>query len=294
MYRIMHTYVWVLGLVFLMALAGGSVYAWNALVPLSSAPESTTVTTFQPREKIIGHSVQGREISAYTFGNGSTRLLFVGGIHGGYEWNSVLLAYRIMDHLEAIPSAVPEELSVTVIPNLNPDGVFKIVGKNEKFKEADIPSGDLSSGRFNANGVDLNRNFDCKWQSKGTWKGQSVSAGVDVFSEPESKAMRDFISELRPAAAVFWHSKAGAVYASECEKGILPVTLDIMQTYADASGYDAVRSFDAYPVTGDAEGWLASIGVPAVSVELRTHESIEWERNVAGVRALFDYFKIGR
>jgi hypothetical protein len=81
------------------------------------------------------------------------------------------------------------------------------------------------------------------------------------------------------------------VYASECEKGILPETLTVMNTYSKASGYPAVSSFDAYPISGDVEGWLASIGIPAITVELKTHETIEWERNLAGVKALLEYYR---
>ena len=33
----------------------------------------------------IGTSVEGRKIEAYSFGDGDTHLLFVGGMHGGYE-----------------------------------------------------------------------------------------------------------------------------------------------------------------------------------------------------------------
>ena len=28
-------------------------------------------------------------------------------------------------------------------------------------------------GRFNANNVDLNRNFDCSWQATSSWRGQN-------------------------------------------------------------------------------------------------------------------------
>ena len=64
-----------------------------------------------------------------------------------------------------------------------------------------------------------------------------------------------------------------------------------MNAYSRASGYPAVKSFDAYETSGDAEGWLASIGIPTVAVELKTHETIEWEQNLAGVMALFEYYK---
>jgi hypothetical protein len=250
------------------------------------------VESNKPKYTVIGTSVQGRAIQAYTYGHGETQLMFVGGVHGGYEWNSVILAYDFMDYLETNPAAIPRNLAITVIPAANPDGVYKVVGKEGRFTVADMPAKkDESPGRFNANGVDLNRNFDCKWQPKGTWKSRIVSAGTAPFSEPESRAIRDFVLENHPVAAIFWHSQANAVYASECKNGILPQTLEIMKVYADASGYPEVKSFSSYAITGDAEGWLASIGIPAITVELKTHATIEWDRNLSGIKALFDYYE---
>ena len=241
--------------------------------------------------KLIGVSVENRAINSYTFGEGANHLLFVGGIHGGYEWNSVLLAYQFIDYLKENPTVIPKNITVTVIPSLNPDGVFKVISKEGRFTAADIPSGvDETLGRFNAHGVDLNRNFDCKWKSESTWRSQVVSAGTSAFSEPEAVALRDFVLKETPDAVVFWHSQSNAVYASECENGILPKTLDVMNAYSNASGYPAVSSFDAYPITGDAEGWLASINIPAVTVELQTHQTVEWERNLAGIKALFTLY----
>ncbi|MDO8482244.1 MAG: M14 family metallopeptidase [bacterium] len=246
-----------------------------------------------PTRAVIGRSVGGREITAHTYGTGTKHLVFVGGVHGGYEWNSVLLPYEFMDYLDANPEVVPKNLTVTVIPSANPDGVYKVTGKDGRFTESDVSTDKeiLASGRFNANKVDLNRNFDCKWQPKSMWQSKTVSAGTGAFSEPEAKAVQSFVLEHTPVAVVFWHSKANAVYASECEKGILSETLDIMNAYAKASGYTAVKSFDSYEVTGDAEGWLASINIPAITVELKTHETVEWERNLAGIKALFEYYR---
>jgi hypothetical protein len=254
--------------------------------------EAVATKDTSPIHEVLGSSVEGRDIAAYTYGQGARHLVFVGGVHGGYEWNSVYLAYRLMDYLDVNPAVIPKGLMVTVIPSANPDGVFKVIGKEGRFAVQDAPDSVDSTGlgRFNAREVDLNRNFDCKWQSESTWKGKTVSAGSEPFSEPEARAVRDFVLEAKPDAVVFWHSKANAVYASECEDGILPMTLDIMKAYSSASGYQAVEVFDAYEITGDAEGWLASIGVPAITVELKTHEIIEWDKNLAGIKALFEYF----
>lgn len=252
------------------------------------APEVATQTI-----KIIGYSVLGRAIESYTYGTGTTTLLFVGGVHGGYEWNSTLLAYEFIDNLENKTIVVPENISIKVIPTLNPDGLFSVVQKEGRFTVEEIPPNDAHTtgqGRFNANSVDLNRNFDCKWQPASTWRGAKVSAGSAPFSEPEAETLRKLVLESNPAAVIFWHSQANAVYASECERGILTNTMTLMNTYALAADYTPVSVFDAYPITGDAEGWLASIGIPAITVELETRTSSEWERNKKAIEAVLASF----
>ena len=109
----------------------------------------------------------GRAIDAYSFGSGDTHLLFVGGIHGGYEWNTVVLADEIIALFTAEPELIPANLTVSIIPNLNPDGVVAALGVEGPIKFADGANnpGD-GTGRFNANQVDLNRNFDCRWPPK--------------------------------------------------------------------------------------------------------------------------------
>jgi len=259
--------------------------------PVPEIPASVPVVS-TPVHAVIGHSVQGRAIDAYTYGTGSTTLLFVGGIHGGYEWNSVLLAYTFMDYLAANPEFIPGNLSITVIPSANPDAVHAVVGKEGRFDAGDVATDTavLERARFNADDVDLNRNFDCKWQAKGTWQNKTVSAGSKAFSEPEAQAIRDYVLAIRPAGAVFWHSQSNAVYASQCLKGILPGTLVLMNAYAKAAGYPSVKTFDAYATTGAADDWMASVGLPAVTVELKTHDSIEWDKNLAGIKALFGLY----
>ncbi len=274
-------------IIVLIVLIGTSFFVWNKYF---DKEKEVIQPTFQ--KEVIGLSVDERDIETYTYGNGEKHLLFVSGIHGGYEWNSVLLAYRFIDYFGQYPEVIPENLKVTIIPSANPDGVYKITGKNGRFEKEDVKESDVVGlGRFNVNEVDLNRNFDCKWQPESTWRNQPISAGTEPFSEPETKAIRDFVLKTNPVAVVFWHSQSNAVYASECEDGILSKTLDIMNVYSEASGYPAVDSFDAYEVTGDAEGWLASIGIPAITVELSTHETTEWSKNLAGVKALLNYYK---
>jgi predicted deacylase len=260
------------------------------IAPTDSIPSPTPSDQTQQPYEIIGTSVEGREIHAYTFGDGGTKLLFVGGIHGGYEWNSTALAYQAIEYFTQHQDAIPNSITIHIIPTLNPDGTYIATGQNT-LDLNNLPDSNPSHARFNANQVDLNRNFDCKWQPQSTWRGAPVSAGTAPFSEPEAAALRDFVTTHNITATIFWHSQSNAVYASECEQGILPQTLDIMNVYANAAGYRAVSTFDAYEITGDAEGWLASINIPAITVELSTHETVEWEKNLEGIRALLRYYQ---
>jgi hypothetical protein len=244
-------------------------------------------------ESIIGTSVEGRDIMAYHFGTGETELLLVGGMHGGYEWNTVSLAYEFVDYFEENPSAVPANQRITIVPVLNPDGLYKTVGSAGRFTQADVPSSlsETVPGRFNANDVDLNRNFDCNWQRTGTWQSREVSGGTEPFSEPESQALRNYVETHNPTAVVVWYSAAGGVFASKCTGGSLPETLTLTNLYADASGYPAYEDFDFYDITGDAINWLAKTNIPAISVLLTTHEDIEWTKNRAGIEALLAHYE---
>ncbi|MFN3188606.1 MAG: M14 family metallopeptidase [Candidatus Paceibacteria bacterium] len=273
-------------------LAVGYFFFIKETVPetIDSFTESEAVVESAVRTQVLGQSVENRDVTIYSFGDGLSNVLFVGGVHGGYEWNSVLLAEAMIEYFTFNLELIPSDLTVNIIPVLNPDGLAMVTdGKTENLHATEITGWSSDgTGRFNANGVDLNRNFACKWQPQASWRGNAIPAGTVAFSEPEAQILRDYVLTTTPKAVVFWHSVAGAVYGSECEDGILPATLDIMNAYAVASSYGAVPIFDAYPVTGDAEGWLASIGIPAVTVELETRNSIEWQRNLAGTKAVLE------
>lgn len=266
---------------------GGYFFLFKSKEKVVEAPSIDTAV----KTEVLGRSVQGRVIEAYTFGGGDTLLGLVGGIHGGYEWNSVMLSYELIDYLTANPQIIPANIKVVVIPVANPDGLFQVINKEGRFSindvKSDLPNG---TGRFNANNVDLNRNFACDWQATSTWKGNIVSAGTAVFSEPEARTIRDFVLQNKPKAMIFFHSMSNAIYASACGNGILPETRNIMLAYSKASGYPAVDTFDSYAITGAVEDWLASVNIPAITVELSTHEAVEWDKNLAGVKALFNYF----
>ncbi|MBU4536898.1 hypothetical protein KJ603_02580 [Patescibacteria group bacterium] len=254
--------------------------------------QNATTTPENKNEFSIGKSVEGRDILAYQYGEGTTEILFVGGIHGGYEWNTSLLAYETIDYLKANPDKIPVNIKVTIIPVLNPDGLNTTIGTSTRFILKDVPTSQtkLVAGRFNSNEVDLNRNFDCDWQASGTWQSKTVSGGTEVFSEPEALAIKNYIETKKPHAVIVWYSAAGGVYSSSCHNGISTETKTLTKTYATASGYKSYEEFNSYDITGDMVNWLAKINIPAISVLLTNHRDIEWTKNKAGIEAILNHY----
>ncbi len=94
------------------------------------------------QSQIIGKSTEGRDIEIYSFGGESNliqnladnnfstidekrlkpntpnikNLLFVGGIHGGYEYNSVELAYEMINFYTANLNQIPDNVNITSYP----------------------------------------------------------------------------------------------------------------------------------------------------------------------------------
>lgn len=233
--------------------------------------EVEEVTTSKRDEKsLIGTSVNGTAIEAFHFGTGDTEVLLVGGTHGSYSANTSALAREAIDYFNENSTVVPEGVMLTIIPTLNPDGL--------------AVSG--TAGRFNANEVDLNRNFDCEWSATGMWRAQEVSGGSAAFSEPEAQALRDYVQTYDPNAAIVLFSAEGKVYPSACDSTPSNASVELAATYASAAGYPAEAEFDAYTITGDMVNWMAKESIPAISVLLSDHQNTEWSKNQAGIEAV--------
>lgn len=260
----------------------------NPIPEASSAPLPTPTFAAFGITQTVGFSAEGRPIINYRFGFGTKQVVLVGGIHGGYEWNSIVMAYQAIDHFLAHPEQIPANVTLHIIPSANPDGQFAVTNTNGRFTAADVV-GNVRNGRFNGNQVDLNRNWDCDWQPVATWGGQEVSGGESPFSEPETQALRRFFLGQQVDIVIFYHSKADGVYAGGCE-GIYEPSLALATLYGDVSGYPVYEQFAHYEVTGDASDWLALQDIASFTVELQTRSGTDWPENRAGILAMLDFY----
>jgi len=235
----------------------------------------TPVLTRQPAANtfVIGQSADGREILAWRFGTGDKILLLVGGVHAGFESNTVLLINELIAHFESAPDDVLAGMSIILIPVLNPDGLAR---------------GRTAEGRFNGNQVDLNRNWGCDWSETAYWQQRTVDPGERPFSEPETAALSVFMQTNKPAAALFYHASADGIFEGTCNETV--DSLQLAAVLSAASGYPYGEPFDAYTVSGTAANWADGQGILAADVELSTVRGTEFDRNLRGILAIQCWF----
>jgi len=238
--------------------------------PVATAtPIPTFTPTPLPQTFVVGQTVAGRDIVAHRYGDGEAMIMLIGGIHGGWEANTVELIQQLMRHFETHPESIVPGVSFLLIPVLNPDG---------------LAAGRDINSRFNGNTVDLNRNWGCGWSAEAFWRDQHVDPGSQPFSEPETQAVAALIRWVQPSVVLFYHSAAKGVFAGHCDGG--EVSDEMAAVYGEAAGYEYGGDFTAYPVTGTGPSWVDGLGIPSADVELATKTATEFAQNLRAIIAL--------
>jgi hypothetical protein len=227
--------------------------------------------------RLFPTSVDGKALLAYRLGDGPRGVVIVGGIHAGLAPASVTFVWELLQHFGENPEDLPDDISLYLLPNVNQDSP-RTPGRVR--------------GRLNANGVDLNRNWGCNWQEISYLDVErtiSVSGGEEPFSEPETRALRNFFEEVRPGAVLFYGaaSTTGRVAGGFCD-GDDAGAGALVETYAQASNYEPVQGLQG---EGEAHDWLASQQIPAVFVLLKDHVAIsdeDWQNNLDGLLAVLN------
>jgi g-D-glutamyl-meso-diaminopimelate peptidase len=226
---------------------------------------------------IIGKSVKGRPLEVYRFGRGPARRMIVADIHGGYEANTAGLAKALIDYLSKHAALVPAGQTLYILPSFNPDGYAR---------------GSLPEGRANANGVDLNRNWDAAWQADwqkaGCWDKLPISAGKGPGSEPETQALAQFLKDHQVEALISYHSAGAVIYAG----GLPPdaASTNLAALLSRVSGYRyPPESICAY--SGQLIDWASANGITAVDVELTNHAETDFAINLKILKAFLAWEK---
>lgn len=220
----------------------------------------------------IGFTQGGLPLVLQHFGDAKNRILILGGQHGAPEANTIRLVEQLIDHLVTTPGAVPGTLGLDFLAVTNPDGA-------------------AAGSRQFLSGVDPNRNWGGpEWASDAyDSNGRFVPGlgGDAPFSEQETRALADWMLENRPLLTVNYHSAGGFMFGPREGLGG-----ELTERYVAASGYYAPTpgggsSPLSYRATGSLNVWARTVGLNTLFIELSTPTAIEFDRNLAGLEAVF-------
>lgn len=201
--------------------------------------------------EVIGYSVNGRPIIAYFYGSGPTTILFTGGIHGN-EPSGKYIMQDWISYLDANAYKIPADRQIVIVPSVNPDGLAAYT-------------------RYNAHNVNIGANFAAaNWQSDIDSGGGIVVGGGGAYamSEPETNALANLTTRLRPRLEISFHASGSLVGANQRGDSVA-----IGNLYASSVGYTSmIGSAEAvmgYRITGEYEEWAGEqYGTPAILIEL--------------------------
>lgn len=278
---------------------------------------------------VIGQSLDGRKLYDVIVGNPSApnQVMIQGAIHAR-EYITVPLVMQQLEYLLAgydtgyynnIP--LTELLSSTAIhfvPMANPDGVTL-----SQFGESAIHSDALrqviqtcyaqdtadqltaapydqylTRWKSNANGVDLNHNFDAGWGRLNATLFHNSAAnykGPAPLSEPESQALAALAEQYHFKAVINYHAMGNVIYWDTDQNKETQPSLDLANRVSASNGYSILGSLGA----GGYKDWLQQKdgSVPGITIEVGSTQApvsfseypAIWDQNkmVPGILLIF-------
>ena len=150
----------------------------SAPVIITELHPAPAIALTPAEHRIIGKSVQRRPIMCTVLGQGTHTTFILASIHGN-EPAGTPLVHRLSEHLQQNTHLL-QGRKVVLLPTANPDGMAHY-------------------SRYNANGVDLNRNFAAANRSN------RARHGYTALSEPEASAIASVIRQYSPDRIISIH-----------------------------------------------------------------------------------------
>ena len=141
-------------------------------------------------------------------------MLVIGGLHGNEPVTPPTVRGLVL-------ASQADDVEVWLVAEANPDGV-------------------AAGTRWNASGVDLNRNFPWGWSA--------VDGGPSPLSEPETQALAALVERLQPDIVIWVHQPLGYV------SSIGPTEAALEEAWAAAAGLPVRPDVTQH---GGGESWTA-------------------------------------
>lgn len=250
----------------------------------------------------LGETADGRQILHFVIGDkgASRKILINGGIHAR-EYITCQLVMRqtvaFLDHLKNEDSYgdisyqdLLRDTTIHVICMVNPDGVsisqqgldgVQTDTARENLEQiAQMDGASLSDTDYleqwksNANGVDLNRNFDALWDSYADPAGHPSAdhyKGTAPGCEVESNALIQLTLQEQFSRTISYHTQGDVIYWYFGQEGALyDQTLAFANTISATTGYPLDADYQSLDPAGYKDWAIQSQGIPSLTIEVGT------------------------
>ena len=243
----------------------------------------------------MGRSVLGRSIWDITVGMGKQRVLMAAAFHA-QEWITSLVCLRLCEDIAAAlhtgkewngwrMARAMEGRSLVFVPLVNPDGVqIALHGADSTGEYAErihaLGGDTVGLWQANANGVDLNHNFNAGWEQlqqqeqKNGIVGPCARrfGGFSPESEPETRALTALCRRGDFRHAVALHSQGEEIYWRYGEH-TPPASRLMAMVMASASGYRLADPEGLASHGGFKDWFIEELHRPAFTIELGKGEN---------------------
>ena len=226
---------------------------------------------------VVGESELKQHIPYVFVGKKNGNYMIVQGAMHAREHITALLCVCLAKHLVK-NSQLSLDGGIYFVPMTNPDGVRLVqegVGwikdKERKSNLLKINGGsDFTLWKANADGVDLNVNFDAQWGQgvqNGYFKSSQNYVGRAPFSAAETRSLAEFTKRINPVVTLSYHCKGEEIYWEFNQTS--------RRRYRDKRYADAIARYTGYKLVtlngsvGGYKDWCVDkLHIPAYTIEV--------------------------
>ncbi len=228
----------------------------------------------------IGKSVMDKDIPCLKIGTGEKRL-FLSGAHHGLEYLTAAFLMRFVENYakklcegDKIIAELSKKVTLYAVPMVNPDGVDIAVNGldiTNPYHRALISMVGIHSfhnvWQANARGVDINHNYDAGWKMVMERPSPSKYGGERAESEPETRAVVEFVRKNDFDMLLAFHSQGKEIYydfdGMESERA-----QELAEKLAEESGYAVCRPEGTAGFGGCKDWFIKEFGREGFTVEM--------------------------
>lgn len=242
----------------------------------------------------IGNSVLLRAIKYFRFGKGPKEVLYVGSTHAN-EWITTPVLMKFIEQLSKSytnnipifgvdPKILFNEVSLYIIPMLNPDGVDLVTGYLNESSRAFINAKQIASNfpelsfpdswKSNIEGIDLNLQFPAGWEKAKEIKyaqGFDKPAprdfvGYGPLTAPEAVHLYNFTLMHNFSLMLTYHTQGRVIFYKY--QDITPPNSDeIAKVFSDLSGYAISDVPEESSYAGFKDWYILNYNRPGFTIE---------------------------